>query len=79
MAPSLKTGSTLFVVGRILPDDKRHWMFMGVFDQESLAVHACTSPLDFVGSCQLNERLPDAIEYWPGAWYPLAGAGGSIA
>jgi hypothetical protein len=79
MAISLKTRSTLFVVGRILPDDKRHWMFMGVFDQESSAVHACTSPLDFVGSCQLNERLPDAIEQWPGAWFPLAGAERSTA
>jgi len=63
----------LWIVGRALdPEDKRVWAFIGMFDDKQAAIEACTTRDHFVGPAILNERLPDELESWPGAYYPLA-------
>jgi hypothetical protein len=48
------------------------WEFLGVFDERSLAVAACTLPTHFIGPARRNRRAPDEPHEWEGCEYPLA-------
>lgn len=48
---------------------------IGVFDTEEAALAACTQRHHFIGTLTLNERLPDAREVWPGAYFPKTKGG----
>jgi hypothetical protein len=58
----------LWVVGRVL--DMDYWEFIGVFDDEQLAVNACFDTLCFVGPCILNENVGRETIEWPDSYYP---------
>lgn len=75
---------TLFVVGEVFRDDDDvedareqlrlvTWQLLGVFDTQEAAEAACTDDNHFYGPVELNKRLPDDVEAWPGACYPTAG------
>jgi hypothetical protein len=49
------------------------WEVLGVFDTPEAADAACTEPLHFYGPFELNKRLADETEDWPGCTYPRAG------
>jgi hypothetical protein len=58
-----------YIVGRFknFPDQ---WEFQGVFDDKQKAVEACRDCTYFIGPVRLNEKLPDEMKEWPGAYYP---------
>lgn len=58
----------LWLVGRI--NDASPWEVIGIFDNESQAVAACSTYSHFVGPLKLNETLPDERTSWPGCYYP---------
>ena len=62
----------LWIVGEACEPEPLAWRFVGVFDDEDLAVAACMGPNHFIGPAVLNERLAEEPEAWPGAYYPLA-------
>lgn len=47
------------------------WELLGVFDSEELAVSHCHQRHHFVGAIEMNVRLPDERQEWPGVYYPL--------
>jgi hypothetical protein len=64
--------TTLFVVGKVDVLSPRQWEFMGVFDDEELAMEACKDERYFVGPVELNETIPETQTEWPMAYYPKA-------
>lgn len=62
---------TLWVVGKVTDYDAKAWEMIGVFDDQELALHACRTPLYFLGPIELNTALPDETLEWKGAYYPL--------
>lgn len=67
----------LWIVGNLLNDGSTFgswpvWELVGVFDDESKAVDACTTRTHFVGPADLNVRQPDETVEWPGHYYPHA-------
>jgi len=60
----------LWVVGKVVFEDRQRWEIQGVFDNEALAVAACRDEWYFVGPVVLNEVLPHESVEWPGAYYP---------
>jgi hypothetical protein len=60
----------VWVVGKLLSRDQRHWEFCGVFSSEQRALEACTTGQHFLGPATLDQRLPDETGEWPGAYYP---------
>ena len=63
----------MWIVGRIYNCDPWNWGFIGLYDSESLAVSACSTPNDFVGLAEVNVTLNDEKEEWPGSYFPKAG------
>ena len=63
-------GGTVWIVGEAFGADG--WAFMGVFATKEEAVAACRTERYFVGPATIGVQLPEEIEEWPGAWYPLA-------
>ena len=74
MGSETKTGQQLWAVGENLNHDDDEsttkWQILGVFDDEQLAVAACTTGEHFVGPMTLNECLPDEPKPWAGGYYP---------
>lgn len=62
----------LWIVGKT-PRDGSPWEFMGVFDDERLAVDACVTPECWVGPAELNVALPVETTEWPASYYPERG------
>lgn len=62
----------LWVVGNVTDAVSNGWDFIGVFDDESLALDACEDPMYFVGPVRLNEPFvcKDHTD-WKGAYFPL--------
>jgi len=46
------------------------WDFVGVFDNEDVAVDACLDYTFFVGPAYLNEDVGNKNIEWPGCYYP---------
>ena len=71
---SPESSQQLWIVGDNLnrddDDATSKWEILGVFDDEQLAVAACTADYHFVGPITLNERLPDEPRPWPSGYYP---------
>jgi hypothetical protein len=60
----------LWIVGKVTNYEAQAWEFIGVFDEESLALANCRDEWYFIGPARLNEALPHATVNWDGAYYP---------
>ena len=62
----------LWLVGRTDRKTSSVWVFIGVFDKESLAVAACAGERYFVVPVSLNEVLENSVPRvpWPDAYFP---------
>jgi hypothetical protein len=61
----------LWVVGKVTDYQSGAWEFIGVFDDERMAICACRTTMYFLGPVELNKVLPDETIPWEGAFYPL--------
>ncbi len=48
------------------------WELLGIFDDRSAAIKACTQPHHFYAPIEMNKRLPDETVVMPDAVYPKA-------
>lgn len=63
----------LWLVGKALYWDEKNnsvWEFAGIFDDEKLAIKACTSEKYFYAPVILNQRGPEETVYFDPCIYP---------
>lgn len=65
----------LWIVGKVTDYPAGAWEFIGVFEDEALAVRVCITVDYFVGPVEINKVLPDDTIEWEGAFYPLSPKG----
>jgi hypothetical protein len=75
MAENIKSGDTLWVVGKITDLFGAEWDFGGVFTDQKVAESLCVTDKHFVAPVQLDDvdfiNLPDGSQ-WKGGYFPLA-------
>lgn len=60
----------LWIVGKALSEDGKHWAFVGVFDTEQAATEACKDWRFWIGPVELNSKLPARDIVWPDSYSP---------
>ena len=63
----------LWIIGRVLSRQfPVAWDFLGVVDDATKAIEACTTPNHFLAPATLNVILTPEVIEWPGCHFPLA-------
>lgn len=66
-----RTPRTVWLVGRYQRDGLSPFDVLGCYSTLERAVARCTDRRDFVGPLPLDLPMPDDVESWPGAFYPV--------
>lgn len=61
----------VFVVGKAGKDNYLNWELIGIFEDESEALGACSSIYHFIAKVEMNKNFGEETLEFPNAYYPL--------